>query len=416
MAVVLPFCAWRPPIDKVHLVASRSFITYSQQDLIDKLNGNPFTFLHIINPEFEYHRTFDTYQEKVAAIRKKYEEFIENEYFIHDTQPNFYIYRQIKNGNTYTGIIALTDIWDYFNGKIKKHEATLTKKEEKLKEYLKITKINAEPVCLTYRFDETIDAVMQKNMQNRPEYDFSTTDRVRHSLWLISDKQEIDTITNAFAGIDALYIADGHHRSASSSLLGKEMAENNPNHTGTEGYNYFMSYLIDDKQLKIFDFNRVVKDLNGKSTVEFLEALHENFEVIPQKTLVKPQSVHQITMYLKGAWYILVPQKEIINENDVVKSLDCDILSEYILTPILGIKDIKNDKRIDFVSGEKGYDALIQKVDSGEYTVAFGLYPVTMEQLKAVADANAIMPPKSTWVEPKLRSGLTLFDISDSCQ
>ncbi|HCQ29423.1 MAG TPA: DUF1015 domain-containing protein [Flavobacteriales bacterium] len=415
MAKVSPFCAWRPPIDKAHLVASRSFITYSQQDLIDKLKGNPFTFLHIINPEYEYQKKISSYQEKVVAIRKKYEEFIQKEYFIHDDKPALYIYRQIKNGNTYTGIIALTSIWDYFNGKIKKHEATLTKKEEKLKEYLKITKINAEPVCLTYDYNDAINAVMQKQMQQRPEYDFSTTDMVRHTLWLIQDKNDIDTVVKAFEEIDALYIADGHHRSASSSLLGKEMAEQNPHHNGNEGYNYFMSYLIDDKQLKIFDFNRIVQDLNGKSTVEFLEELKANFEIIPQKQLVKPKTVHEIAMYLRGAWYILKPHSTVINDKDVVKSLDCDILSEYILTPLLGIKDIKNDKRIDFISGEKGYDEMVKKVDSGEFSVAFGLYPVTMQQLKAVADANAIMPPKSTWVEPKLRSGLTVFDISDNC-
>jgi uncharacterized protein (DUF1015 family) len=416
MAVVSPFCAWRPPADKAHLVASRSFISYTQQDLIEKLKGNPFTFLHIINPEYENGTTYSTYKDKVTAIRKKYEEFIGKGYLIHDTQPAFYIYRQQKKQNTYTGIIALTSIWDYFNGKIKKHEATLTKKEEKLKEYLKVTKINAEPVCLTYQYNEQINSVIQKAIQERPEYDFSTTDRVRHTLWLIQDKNDINRVVKGFEQTEALYIADGHHRSASSSLLGKELSEQNPHHTGKEGYNYFMSLLIDDKQLKIFDFNRIVKDLNGKTPAEFLEALQLNFEIIPQKQLIKPKSTHEITMYLRGAWYLIKPYKNIINTQDVVKSLDCDILSEYILNPILGIEDIKNDKRIDFINGEKGYDDMISKVDSGEYSVAFGLYPVTMEQLKAVADANAIMPPKSTWVEPKLRSGLTVFDISDNCK
>lgn len=415
MATVKPFKGIRPSKDKVHLVASRSVDTYKPAELNAKLAENPYTFLHIIKPKFTQEQKVNINSpEYLKKIKANYERFIKDGIFETDHEQSFYVYRQEKDDNAYTGIIGCASIDDYFNGVIKIHEQTLTKKEEKLRDYLEVCDFNAEPVCLTYPADAVIDKTVDSITKGEPVYDFTTTDRVRHKLWKVDDGQRVKFISDRFKKISAVYIADGHHRSASSALLGKKKREQNPGYTGEEPFNYFMAIFFPEHQLKIFDFNRVVKDLNGLREPEFIGKLEEKFVVEEKGTNpYKPHQLHNLSMYLEGKWYSLTAKPGTYIENDPVESLDVSILSKHVLSPVLGIHDLKTDKRIGFVPGVKGMEELKAQVDSGKAKVAFGLYPVTMEQLKAISDTGNIMPPKSTWVEPKLRSGLVVFGLSE---
>jgi len=415
MAIIKPFKALRPSRDKVHLVASRSFDTYSPAELSGKLKGNPYTFLHIIKPDYPIHgKGSDQDAEYLHLIKAHFDQFIEKEYLHADEAPALYVYQQFKNNQVYTGIIACASIDDYFNGVIKIHEQTLTEKETRFKEYLEVCDFNAEPVCISYPDNAEINKVLQQTILQRPEYDFSTRDEERHKLWLISDATQIKIVQDAFSKMPAVYIADGHHRSASSALLGKTKREQNPSYKGDEGYNYFMCVFFSEKQLHIYDFNRVVKDLNELSVESFIEKLAEKFEVKNMGTSTyTATNLHNMSMYLDGNWYSLTAKSGTYHSNDPVGSLDASILSEHILSPILGIKDLKTDKRVRFVSGIKGMEKLKSLVDEGKFKVAFGLYPVSMQQLKNIADNHCIMPPKTTWIEPKLRSGLVIYSLSD---
>lgn len=415
MAKIIPFKGIRPSRDKVHLVASRSVDSYTAAELTEKLRGNPYTFLHVINPDFnDGKRTKPGSEERLQKVKAAYVRFRKEDIFVNDSEPCYYIYQQIKDSIVYTGIIGCSSIDDYFNGIIKIHEQTLTEREEKLKHYLEVCDFNAEPVLFSYPNDTVIDELTARIIQSDPTYDYSTTDRVRHKLWVVNEPKKVTQIEERFSKVPAVYIADGHHRSASSALLGKTRREANPAYTGKEAFNYYLGIFFPETQLKIFDFNRVVKDLNGLSSKEFIQRLSGKF-VITEKAadVYKPLKKHNFGMYLDGKWYSLDAKTEIVHNEQPVGSLDASILTEHILSPLLNIHDLKTDKRIAFVSGIKGMKALKDSVDSGKYAVAFALYPVEMQQLKHIADTNNIMPPKTTWVEPKMRSGLVIYSLGE---
>jgi uncharacterized protein (DUF1015 family) len=415
MAKVIPFRAIRPEQDKVHLVASRSVDGYNTAELKDKLAGNPFTFLHVINPDYDDGiKTKPGSKERLQKVKARFKSFVKEKIFLRDPNPCYYIYRQIKEGNVYTGIIACTSIDDYMNGVIRIHEQTLTQREEKLKDYLEVCDFNAEPVLFCYPNDKIIDTATAEIVEERPDYDFTTTDKVRHTLWVVEKKELVQKIAERFSRIPAIYIADGHHRSASSALLGKLRRSTRKNYTGEEAFNYYLGVFFPENQLKIFDYNRVVKDLNGLSDQEFIKRIKDKFDVHKVNSpIYKPAGKHELSMYLPGQWYSLTAKEGTYRSDDPVGSLDASILTEHILSPILNITDLKTDKRIGFIPGVRGAEALKRSVDEGKFAVAFGLYPVTMEQLKWIADTNNIMPPKSTWVEPKMRSGLVIYSLED---
>ena len=414
MANIIPFKGIRPSRDKVHLVASRSVDGYNTAELHDKLASNPFSFLHVISPDFsDGKRSKPGSVERLQKAKAKYLKFVEEEVFVTDDKPTYYIYQQLKDGNVYTGIIGCSSIDDYFNGVIKIHEQTLTDREEKLMHYLEVCDFNAEPVLFSYPNDKVIDELTAKSTQTEPVYDFTTTDRVRHKLWLVNDSTTVSTIQERFSQIPAVYIADGHHRSASSGLLGKLRREKNAKYTGKEPYNYYLGVFFPETQLKIFDFNRVVRDINDLSVNDFIKKLSDKFTIEEKEELYKPSKKHNFSMYLEGKWYSLDAKKKIIHNEEPVGSLDASILTEHILSPNLDVHDLKTDKRIGFVSGIKGMKELKHQVDKWNFKVAFGLYPVEMEQLKHIADTNNIMPPKTTWVEPKMRSGLVIYSLSE---
>lgn len=411
MADIKPFKAFRPTRDKVHLVASRSYITYKKEDLIRKLDENPFTFLHILNPEYKQtKRTEGNSVEKFRKVGDKFQDFVNEQILMQDLKESFYVYRQIKEGHPYLGIIACASVEDYYSNVIKKHEATITVREEMFKTYLETVQINAEPVCFTYPNHEKIDELTQAKILERPEYDFTTTNRDRHTFWKIDDESLVQRLITYFNEVESIYIADGHHRSASSALLGKSLKESNPNHTGDEAYNYFMGYFIPENDLKIFEFNRLVTTIGEYNLASFLEAIKKDFELaFVEGDFFRPQKVHEIGMYIEGKWFCLIPKEGHFKEHDPVKNLDVSILTNHLLGPILGITDLKTDKRVYFKGGLAGIEALKKDVDTGKAKVAFAHFPVSMQQLKTISDANQTMPPKSTWIEPKLRSGLTVY-------
>jgi uncharacterized protein (DUF1015 family) len=415
MATILPFKGIRPVKDKVHLVASRSVDGYDASELHSKLASNPYSFLHVISPDFsEGKKTKPGSPERLKKVKAKYHKYIDEKILIRDPQSCYYIYQQHKDGHVYTGIIACTSIDDYINGTIKIHEQTITEREEKLMHYLEVCDFNAEPVLFSYPNDLRIDELTANVIGEVPEYDFTTTDRVRHKLWVLSDPASVTEIKERFSMIPAVYIADGHHRSASSALLGKARRASKGNYSGQEAFNFYLGIFFPETQLKIFDFNRVVKDLNGLNSQSFLEKLQANFIITPKgQDIYTPVQKHNFSMYIDGNWYSLDPKKEIVHNEQPVGSLDASILSEHILAPILNIHDLRTDKRIGFVSGIKGMKELKNQVDNWNFKVAFGLYPVEMEQLKHIADTNNIMPPKTTWVEPKMRSGLVIYSLGE---
>lgn len=405
MPKVVPFKACRPTRDKAGLVGSRSFIEYSEADLNDKLINNPYTFLHVIYPDFGtpgYKPNMA--EERFLRVREKFEEFLHNGVFMRDQEPVMYIYRQIKGEHTFTGVIAGVSVADYENGNIKVHEHTITAREEMFKEYLKQTSINAEPVLLAHPDNDSIDRILEKVTGTRAEYEFTTTDTATHYLWLVESAEDLKTLQEAYTQMNAFYIADGHHRSASSALLAKDFSENN-------SAQYFMCYLLPESQMHILPFHRFVKGLNGYTPATFPNALSNKFIVSPSDTPVEPSSVHEFGMYIDHKWYKLTPKDGSFDEAHPVAHLDCSILNDLVLTPLLGIADAKTDSRIAYRGGEVSMNMVEQLVNSGRYDVGFTLYSVTMSQLKQVADTNNIMPPKSTWVEPKLRSGLVIYEF-----
>jgi uncharacterized protein (DUF1015 family) len=411
MAKVLPFSAIRPASDKVHLVASRSVDTYENEELKEKLSANPFTFLHVINPDYsDGKRTVPGSPERLKKVRAKFASFKKQGVFVHDSRPSYYVYRQLKGDNEYLGLMACAHVDDYLNGVIRRHEQTITQRELKLKEYLDVCEFNAEPVLFSYPEDHAISSLLKEVVATAPEYDFSTTDKVRHSLWVIGQIEKVNLIESRFATMPAIYIADGHHRCASSALLAEERRKKNEGGKPQDAYNAFLGVFFSESQLRIYDYNRLVKDMNGLSPKQLIDGLSEKFNVTKQdEALFSPSKKHELSMYLRGTWYKLEAKPETYDASDPVKSLDSSILTEQILAPFFGISDLRIDKRIAFVAGTRGPEAMKKSVDEGKSELAFGLYPVTMQHLKWIADTNNIMPPKTTWVEPKMRSGLVIY-------
>ena len=403
MANIRPFKAIRPNRDKVHLVASRSYLTYSQKTLEEKLENNPYTFLHIINPEYRT-KNKKSGIKRFKLVKNKFIDFIEKGYLVKDKKPAFYLYQQQKDQNIFEGIIAATSVEDYNNGFIKKHEHTINDREEMFKDYLNIAGFNADPVLLSYKDDKKINKLISDKKKSRPEYEFTTTNKALHKLWIIHNNDCVNTIISYFDNINNLYIADGHHRTASSALLAKRK-----NITGNSNLNYFMSLLISEQQLKIVNFNRFIKTLNNLSENDLLDKIAVNFN-IKRSIDISPKNKDEIGMYLKGNSYILTAKKGSYKE-DCVNQLDPVILSKNILSPILGVLDEKKDKNISFISGKISICELKRTVDNKENSVAFILKPISLDTLKEIADKGKIMPPKSTYIEPKLRSGLIIYPI-----
>ncbi len=406
MINIKPFKAVRPPRDKANLVASRPFYNYKKHILMARLEGNPFTFLHVINPEFRSDdKTKPNSTERFEKVRQKYNTFIQEKTLQKDEKEAFYIYQQITPTHTYIGIIAGADINDYINGKIKIHEHTLTEREKTFCKYIDVCRFNAEPVLLTYEDNSDINKIIASYTKTRSEYEFTTTDLIKHDLWVVNKKEDILNLQKAFENLDSVYIADGHHRTASSVLYAKD----HPQNTAAQ---YFLAYFIAESKLKIYDFNRTIKGLNDLDVASFIKKTEQYFTVSEIKSKdTAPKKTHQFSMYLEGKWYQLTTKDAYIKNDSPVGSLDPEILSQTIFSKILGISDLKNDKRASFIDGTKGMEALKTAVDSGKATVAFALYPVSIEQLKHIADTNNIMPPKSTWIEPKMRSGLTIYEF-----
>lgn len=408
MAKVLPFKAIRPTRDKVSLVASRSYQTYTQAEREARMDYNPFAFLHIVNPGYKYDLEI-TGKERYNLVRNRYLEFKEDKIFVQDKTPCYYVYKIInRHKQIFSGFIAATSANDYENNIIRKHEDTLQFREETFKEYLKTVGFNAEPVLLTYPDNDNLANIIKAKQQERAEFEFTTTYRDTHYLWLIDDKQSISKIKNEFGKINTIYIADGHHRSASSCLLAKEYN----NDDELKRHNYFMSYLIPESELKIYDFNRLVKDLNGLSKEEFLIKLDTYFRIENRGTQAyKPSKKHHFSMYIDGEFYSLYLRKNNFEVNNALDALDTHILHKTILEPLLGIKDLRNDSKIEYSHSKSGVTTMKSKVDSGDFAVGFGLVPITINEMKAVADEGLTMPPKSTYILPKLRSGVTIYEL-----
>jgi uncharacterized protein (DUF1015 family) len=402
MAIVRPFKAIRPTRDKANLVATRSYLSYSDETLKEKLEHNPFTFLHIINPDYK-----DEIKkkgiEKFNAVRKRFNNFQKAGFLITETAESFYIYQQTNENQTFEGIIGSTAVADYLSGNIKKHEHTITAREKMFKNYLDTTGFNAEPVLLCHQKNIVITTLIQNYKATRAEYEFATTDTTIHKLWLVNSSKDINIITDSFASIDNLYIADGHHRSASSTLLAQNSNKKNSQ--------YFMSLLIDENQLNIINYNRLIKHTNGLTSYELIAKIEKSYTVIEKgSTPYSPTLTDEISMYLRGDWYSLIALPANIKQ-DCVSKLDPAILSNNILAPILNITDEKTDENISFEAGTTPLSIIKNKIDSGEYEVAFILKPIPISALKEVADNNRFMPPKSTYIEPKLRSGLTIYSL-----
>jgi len=398
MAIVRPFKAIRPTRDKANLVATRSYLSYSDETLEEKLEHNPFTFLHIINPNIKQKGI-----NKFNAVKAKFNDFKEAGFFITEETETFYIYQQTNENQTFEGIIGATAVADYLNGNIKKHEHTITAREKMFESYLDTTGFNAEPVLLCHQKNTAVTNLIQNYKVTRAEYEFATTDKTIHKLWLVNSTKDINIIINSFKSIDNLYIADGHHRSASSALLAQNSTKKNSP--------YFMSFLIDENQLNIINFNRLIKHTNGLTSYELIVEIEKSYTVIKKGSIpYSPTFTDEISMYIRGTWYSLVALPENI-EQDCVSRLDPAILSNNILAPILNITDEKTDENISFESGTTPLSKIAKKIDSGEYEIAFILKPISISALKEVADNNRFMPPKSTYIEPKLRSGLTIYSL-----
>ncbi|GAA3589621.1 DUF1015 domain-containing protein [Flavivirga amylovorans] len=412
MAKILPFKAVRPTRDKVSLVAARSYQTYTLAERESRMGYNPFSFLHIINPGYKYHKDISG-KERYDLVRNRYLEFKEESIFIQDEKPNYYVYKIVnREGHVFSGIVAAASSEDYEKDIIKKHEDTIEYRENVFKDYLKTVGFNAEPVLLTYPDNTLISSIISETQKNRAEFEFTTTYRDTHYLWNLDDPDLITCISNEFEKIRTIYIADGHHRSASSCLLSKDLKSENKAHTGNEPYNYFMSYLIPESDLRIHEFNRLVKDLNGLSKESFLIQLDTMYRIENKGSeLYKPSSKHHFSMYLDGEFYSLYLRKSNYKFSNALEALDTHILYKTILEPILGISDVRNDTRINYSHGKNDLVTIKSKVDHGEFKVGFGLVPITVEEMKAIANAGLTMPPKSTFIEPKLRSGVTIYEF-----
>ena len=417
MATIRPFKGIRPPKELVEKVESRPYDVLSSEEARAEAGDNEMSLYHIIKPEIDFSPETSEYDPKVyEQAARNFKKFQDKGWLVQDEKPAYYIYAQTMNGKTQYGLVVGAFVEDYLNGTIKKHELTRKDKEEDRMKHVRVNDANIEPVFFAYPDNKVLDELINKYVKNNaPEYDFiAPIDGFGHQFWVISDANDIDVITKEFAKMPALYIADGQHRSAAAALVGAEKAKNNPNHKGDEEYNYFMAVCFQASQLTILDYNRVVKDLNGLTSAQFLEKLEKNFDVQKKgKEMYHPTGLHNFSLYLDGEWYSLTAKKGTYNDADPIGVLDVDISSRLILDEILGIKDLRTDKRIDFVGGIRGLNELKERVDSGEMKMALALYPVSMQQIMDIADSGKIMPPKATWFEPKLRSGLVIHKLSD---
>lgn len=408
MTKILPFRAIRPTRDKAYLVATMPYYTYKKNVLEAKMEQNPYTFLHVINPEFHSRlKTPANTVERFLKSKEKFKQFIKEGIFIQDEKPCLYLYRQTKDGHEYLGLIGGASIDQYNTGHIKKHEATITSRLDLFSTYLKTVQFNAEPVLLFHQRHEELCGLLEAISTHRPEYEFTSTEKIKHEIWVIDNVEAIAQIQKYYTEIPDVYIADGHHRCASSARFTESMPEpRKPEHE------HFLAYFISQEKMFIMEYNRVVRDLGNLTEASFLKKIGDNFSVSEiMNDHIKPSSLHQISMYLNKKWYSLVPNPEKYDAKHAVNSLDSAILTNLLLEPVLNIKDLKTDERIDFVSGNKGHQGITDAVDSGKFKVGFLLFPVSAEQLMRVADEDQIMPPKSTWIEPKLRSGLTIYPL-----
>ena len=414
MAVIKPFKGVRPPKSLVEEVASRPYDVLNSEEARKEAEGNEKSLYHIIKPEIDF--PVGTDEHDPAAYGKAVENFRmfqEKGWLVQDDKENYYVYAQTMKGKTQYGLVVCAYVPDYLDGVIKKHELTRRDKEEDRMKHVRVNNANIEPVFFAYPDNAELDAIVARYAARKPEYDFiAPGDGFGHTFWVIDEKEDIDRITALFAEMPALYIADGHHRSAAAALVGAEKAAQNPEHRGDEEYNYFMAVCFPASQLTIIDYNRVVKDLNGLTAEQFLSALAKNFAVEEKgEDIYKPTSLHNFSLYVAGKWYSLTAKSGTYDDNDPIGVLDVTISSNLILDEILGIKDLRSDKRIDFVGGIRGLEELKRRVDSGEMAMALALYPVSMKQLMDIADTGNIMPPKTTWFEPKLRSGLIIHKL-----
>lgn len=415
MATIKPFKGIRPPKELVESIESRPYDVLSSKEAREEAGDNEMSLYHIIKPEIDFEEDINEYDPRVyQKAADNFKKFMDKGWLVQDDKENYYLYAQTMNGKTQYGLVVGAAVADYMSGLIKKHELTRCDKEEDRMKHVRVCNANMEPVFFAYPDNARLDEIIKRVAQNEPEYDFiAPIDGFRHQFWIISNEDDIRAITEEFAKIPALYIADGHHRSAAAALVGAELARKDENHTGNEEYNYFMAVCFQASQLTILDYNRVVKDLNGLTPEQFINALSKNF-IIEKKgsEIYKPLCIHNFSLYLDGCWYSLTAKEGTYNDSDPIGVLDVDISTRLILNEILNIQDLRSDKRIDFVGGLRGLEELKKRVDSGDMKAALALYPVSMKQIMDIADSGAIMPPKATWFEPKLRSGLVIHKLS----
>ena len=414
MATIKPFRGIRPPRQLAKQVSSRPYDVLNSEEARKEAEGNPMSLYHIIKPEIDFEPGTDEHDPRVYdKAKENFCLFKQKGWLQQDADEKYYIYAQTMNGKTQYGLVVAAAVEDYMTGKIKKHELTRRDKEEDRMKHVRINNANIEPVFFAYPHRDDLDAIIAKTIAREPEYDFvADLDGFGHTFWVIDEPDTIQEITRIFSEIPYLYIADGHHRSAAAALVGNEKKLQNPNHTGNEEYNYFLAVCFPDNQLTVIDYTRVVRDLNGLTDEQFLSALEKDFIVEKKGTeIYKPQHLHNFSLYLAGNWYSLTAREGRYNDADPIGVLDVTVSSDLILDKILGIKDLRTDKRIDFVGGIRGLGELKRRVDSGEMRVALALYPVSMQQIIDIADSGNIMPPKTTWFEPKLRSGLIIHEL-----
>ena len=414
MVKVKPFAAIRPPKEIVKEVASRPYDVLNSQEA--KAEAGEKSLLHIIKPEIDFDPIADEHEQKTydKAV-ENFKKWQEKGWLVQDKKEQYYVYAQTMDGRTQYGLVGCANTDDYMNGAIKKHELTRKEKEDDRMIHVRIQNANLEPVFFAYPDNAKINSIVEKIVkEKKPEYDFVAEDGFGHTMWIIDDDATIARITEIFSTIPAFYVADGHHRTAAAARVGAEKKAQNPNHTGKEEYNFFMAVVFPESQLKIIDYNRVVKDLNGMTQEEFITKLGEFFTVEKKgKEIYRPSGLHNFSMYIGGEWYSLTAKAGTYDDNDPIKVLDVSVFSDFIADRLLDIKDLRTSKRIDFVGGIRGLGELKKRVDSGEMAAAFALYPVSMKQLITIADTGNIMPPKTTWFEPKLRSGITIHSLAD---
>ncbi len=414
MAIVKPFRGYRPVKELASKIASRPYDVLNSDEARAEADGNPNSFLHVVKPEIDLPPETDHYADIVYQTgRDNLQQLLDKKVFVQDDDPVYYIYAQKMWGRIQYGLVGCASVSDYLNNIIRKHELTRPDKEEDRKNHIRVTNFNAEPVFFAYPDNTTIDSIVEATCSKVPEYDFESPDGVKHSLWLIKNQEQVDLIEKTFRKeIPYTYVADGHHRTAAAAHVGEERKQSNSAHTDNEEYNFFLAVHFPASQLTIIDYNRVVKDLNGLSVDEFIMLVSEKFRIEKKGNVpYKPKKLHELSMYLDGNWYALEASKDTYNDDDPIDCLDVSVLSKAVLEPILDIRDLRKSKRIDFVGGIRGLEELQKRVDSGEMAVAFALYPVSMDQLIDIADTGNIMPPKTTWFEPKLRSGLVIHEL-----